>query len=211
MVNDGGINISKKKSMRLNDAIKGVDEVRMIDEDGEMVGVVPLAKALEIAASSELDLCEISPNANPPVCRVMDYGKYLYQQKKKEHDNQKKAQGHEMKQIRIKSFRIDEHDVNIKLKATRKFIESEHRVLLTLMFRARENDHPELGRELLVEKFAKPLEDVAVVVANPRKEGRRMTMTLAPVVNLAKILKQRKDQEAKMAKLQDKNNEAEQL
>ena len=195
--------------MRLNDAIKGVDEVRMIDEDGEMVGVVPLAKALEIAASSELDLCEISPNANPPVCRVMDYGKYLYQQKKKEHDNQKKSQGHEMKQIRIKSFRIDGHDVNIKLKAARKFIESEHRVLITLMFRARENDHPELGRELLIKKFAEPLEDVAVVVAAPRKEGRRMTMTLAPVPNLVKVLKQRKDQEAKMAKMQDQNNEAE--
>lgn len=186
--------------MRLNDAIKGVDEVRLIDEEGEMIGVVPLAKALEIAVSSELDLCEISPNATPPVCRVMDYGKFLYQQKKKEHDNQKKSQGHEMKQIRIKSFRIDEHDVNIKLKATRKFIESEHRVLITLMFRARENDHPELGKELLMEKFAKPLEDVAVVTATPRKEGRRMTMTLAPVANLAKILKQRKDQEAKMAK-----------
>ncbi len=188
--------------MRLNDAIKGVDEVRLIDEDGEMVGVVPLAKALDIAASSELDLCEISPNATPPVCRVMDYGKFLYQQKKKEHDNQKKTQGHEMKQIRIKSFRIDEHDVEIKLKAARKFIESEHRVLFTLMFRARENDHPELGRELLLEKFAKSLEDVATVVAPPRKEGRRMSMTLAPVANLAKILKQRKDQEAKQAKKQ---------
>ena len=189
--------------MRLNDAIKGVEEVRFIDEDGEMVGVVPFAKALEIATSSDLDLCEISPNANPPVCRVMDYGKYLYQQKKKEHDNQKKTQAHEMKQIRIKSFRIDEHDISIKLKAARKFIESEQRVLVTLMFRARENDHPELGRELLVEKFAKPLEDIAVVTAAPRKEGRRMSMTLAPVANLAKVLKQRKDDEAKKAQAQE--------
>lgn len=197
----GGINISKKKSMRLNDAISGVDEVRLIDEDGGMVGVVPFAKALDIAASSDLDLCEISPNANPPVCRVMDYGKFLYQQKKKEHDNQKKSIGQEQKQIRIKSFRIDDHDVKIKLKTTRKFIESEHRVLVTLMFRARENDHPELGRELLIEQFFKPLDDVAVMVAPPRKEGRRMSMTLAPVPNLAKVLKQRKDEEQRKAKM----------
>ncbi len=193
--------------MRLNDAIKGVEEVRLIDEEGEMVGVVPLAKALDIAASSDLDLCEISPNANPPVCRVMDYGKYLYQQKKKEHDNQKKSQAHELKQIRIKSFRIDGHDIEIKLKAARKFIEAEHRVLITLMFRARENDHPELGRDILLEKFAKPLDDVATVVATPRKEGRRMTMTLAPVANVLKIVKQRKDEEARKAKKLEEDSE----
>ncbi len=193
--------------MRLNDAIKGVEEVRLIDEDGEMVGVVPLVKALDIAASSDLDLCEISPGATPPVCRVMDYGKFLYQQKKKEHDNQKKSQGQEQKQIRIKSFRIDGHDVDIKLKTTRKFIETEHRVLVTLMFRARENDHPELGRELLIERFFKPLEDVAIMVAPPRKEGRRMTMTLAPVANLAKVLKQRKDEEARKAKMLEQSEQ----
>ena len=194
--------------MRLNDAIKGVDEIRLIGEDGDMIGIVPLMKAKDIANKAELDLCEISPNATPPVCRVMDYGKFLYQQKKKEHDNQKKSQGQDQKQIRIKSFRIDPHDVTIKLKATRKFIESEHRVLITLMFRARENDHPELGRDLLIENFFKPLEDVATMVSPPRKEGRRMTMTLAPVPNIAKILKQRKDEEArKVKKLEQADNE----
>lgn len=178
--------------MRLNDEISDVKEVRLIDEDGNMQGVVPFSKAINMAKDSDLDLCEISPNAEPPVCRIMDYGKFLYQQKKKEHDNQRKHQQQEQKQIRIKSFRIDPHDLEIKQRKTRKFIESGSRVLITLMFRARENDHPELGRELLEEKFFQPLSDIAKLDSRPRKEGKRMTMTMAPLPNLEKILEKRK-------------------
>jgi len=178
--------------MRLNDEIKGVKEVRLIDEDGAMLGVATFAAALEKAKSADIDLCEISPNAEPPVCRIMDYGKFLYQQKKKEHDNLRRHHSQEQKQIRIKSFRIDPHDLEIKQKTTRKFIEAGHRVLVTLMFRARENDHPELGRAVLEQKLFKPLEDVARMESAPQKEGKRMVMSLSPVPNLPKILEKRK-------------------
>lgn len=183
--------------MRLNDEINDVKEVRLIDEEGNMQGVTPFSVALAKAKSEDLDLCEISPGAVPPVCRIMDYGKFLYQQKKKEHDNLRKHQHHEQKQIRIKSFRIDPHDLEIKLKTTRKFIEAGHRVQINLMFKARENDHPELGYQLLREQFFKGLEDVAKMDAAPRKEGKRMTMSLAPVPNLLKILEKRKAEERK--------------
>jgi len=179
--------------MRLNDEIKGVKEVRLIDEDGNMLGVHTFEAALAKAKSEDIDLCEISPGAEPPVCRIMDYGKFLYQQKKKEHDNLRKHQHVEQKQIRIKSFRIDSHDLEIKLKTTRKFLEAGHRVLITMMFKARENDHPELGREVLEGKFFKSLTDIAKLDSAPRKEGKRMTMTVAPLPALLKLIEKRKN------------------
>ncbi len=186
--------------MRLNDEIDDVKEVRLIDEDGNMQGVVAFSAAMSQAKENDLDLCEISPNAEPPVCRIMDYGKFLYQQKKKEHDNQRKHKQQEQKQIKIKSFRIDPHDVEIKQRSIRKFIETGHRVLILLQFRARENDHPELGRELLEDKFFKPLSDVAKMDSPPRKEGKKMTMVLAPVPNLTKVLELRKKELEKSSK-----------
>lgn len=166
-----------------------------------MFGVVPMDKALAQARQAELDLCEISPTAKPPVCRIMDFGKHLYQQKKKEHDNLRKHQAHEQKQLRIKSFRIDKHDLEIKVKQTRHFIEAGHRVLFTLQFRARENDHPELGRELLQQLF-KYVEDVALMTTPPSKEGKRMTMLLSPVANIEKIVAKRKAEQERLAKEQ---------
>lgn len=187
--------------MRLNDEIKGVKEVRLIDEDGNMLGVLPFEAALAKAKSEDIDLCEISPGAEPPVCRIMDYGKFLYQQKKKEHDNQRKHQHVEQKQIRIKSFRIDAHDLEIKLKTTRKFLEAGHRVLVTLMFKARENDHPELGREVLEDKFFKALTDIAKLDSAPRKEGKRMTMSIAPQPSLMKLIEKKKAEAKKSGKV----------
>ena len=197
----GGNSGGKNKKMRLNHEIRNVKEVRLIGESGEMIGVVPIEKAMTMARQAELDLCEISPTAKPPVCRIMDFGKYVYQQKKKEHENIRKHQAHEQKQLRLRSFRIDRHDLEIKVKQTRFFIESGNRVLFTLQFRARENDRPELGRELLMQIF-KAVEDVAVITSQPVKEGKRMTMLISPVANLEKVLAKRKAERERLAKEQ---------
>ncbi len=194
MTNSGGG--GGKKELRLNEQIRG-DEVRLIGENGEAIGVVPLSMAFEKARVAELDLVEISPTAKPPVCRVMDYGKFKYQQAKREHEQKRKHQASELKQLRIKSFRIEAHDVGIKRSKARQFIEAGHRVLFIMMFRAREHSHADLGERLLLEQFAKPLSDVAKTDSPPRKDGKKMTMTLAPLANLKQILAAREKEEGK--------------
>ena len=189
-------NSGNKKELRLNEQIRG-DEVRLIGEDGEPIGVVPLSAAFEKARAAELDLVEISPTAKPPVCRIMDYGKFKYQQAKREHEQKRKHQASELKQLRIKSFRIEPHDVGIKRSKARQFIEAGHRVLFIMMFRAREHSHADLGEQLLLEQFAKPLSDVAKMDSAPRKDGKKMTMTLAPLANLKQILAAREKEEGK--------------
>ena len=166
-------------------------QVRLISDSGEQLGLVNVEDALKRAQAEELDLVEISPTAVPPVCKLMDFGKYKYQVQKKEHDQKRKTHGMELKQIRIKSFLIDPHDVEIKLKQARTFVEEGHRVVFTMMFRARENQHADLGETLLNEKFAKGLADVSKVDSPPAKDGRKMTMSLSPLPNLKAILTQR--------------------
>ncbi len=185
-----------KKELRLNEQIR-CDEVRLIGEEGEALGVVPLAEAFDRARTAELDLVEISPTAKPPVCRIMDYGKYKYQQAKREHEQKRRHVASELKQLRIKSFRIETHDVEIKRSKAREFIEAGHRVLFVMMFRAREHSHADLGELLLKEQFALPLADVAKVDAPPRKDGKKMTMTLAPLPNLKQILALREKEEGR--------------
>ena len=187
---------SGKKELRMNEQIRA-DQVRLIGEDGEPIGVVPLAVAQAKTREAELDLVEISPTANPPVCRIMDYGKFKYQQAKREHEQKRKHQASELKQLRIKSFRIESHDVGIKRSKARQFIEDGHRVLFTMMFRAREHSHSDLGERLLLEQFTKPLSDVAKMDSSPRKDGKKMTMTLAPLANLKQILAARSKEEEK--------------
>lgn len=178
-----------KKELRLNEQIKvRGDEVRLIGPEGEAVGVVKLMDAQLRARAAEMDLVEISPTATPPVCRIMDYGKYKYQQTKKEHEARRKHQGTELKQLRIRSYKIGDHDLRIKLKQARQFLEAGHRVLFTLMFRAREHGHADLGAKVLAETFGLGLADIAKVEAPPRKDGRKMTMSLAPLPNLKQIL-----------------------
>ncbi len=185
--------------MRLNEQIR-VTEVRVIDEDGEMIGVIPTEEAMARATGIEMDLVEIAPNATPPVCRIMDYGKYKYQQQKKRHDQRKRHHGVEMKQIRIKTFRIDPHDLGIKMKRMRSFLEENNRVLISLMFRAREHSHADLGEKLLLEQVAEPLSDVSKIDSRPSKQGRRMTMMLSPLPNVKKIVAARKAREEAAAK-----------
>jgi translation initiation factor IF-3 len=176
-----------------------VPEVRLISEEGEQLGLVPVEDAMKRAQEAELDLVEISPTATPPVCKLMDFGKYKYQIQKKEHDQKRKTHGAEIKGIRIKSFLIDPHDVQIKRKQTREFLEAGHRVVLTLMFRARENQHADLGAVLLKEQFAQALADIAKVDGAPQKDGRKMVMSLSPLPNLKQILAQRARAEKKAA------------
>ena len=204
MTNGGG---GGKKELRLNEQIR-VDQVRLIGEDGEPIGVVSIAEATEKAKVAELDLVEISPTATPPVCRIMDYGKFKYQQAKREHEQKRKHQASELKQLRIKSFRIESHDVGIKRGKAREFIEEGHRVLFTMMFRAREHSHADLGERLLLEQFSKPLSDVAKMESSPRKDGKKMTMSLAPLPNLKQILQARTKEEER-AKAEKARAEAE--
>ncbi len=198
-----------KKELRLNEQIR-CEEVRLIGEEGEALGVVPLAEASSRAREAELDLVEISPTAKPPVCRIMDYGKYKYQQAKREHEQKRKHVASELKQLRIKSFRIESHDVNIKRSKARDFLEAGHRVLFVMMFRAREHSHADLGELLLKEQFALPLSDVAKVDAPPRKDGKKMTMTLAPLPNLKQILAAR-EKEDNRKKAEEARLEAERM
>ncbi len=197
-----------KKEMRMNEMIRHIDEVRLIGEDGEALGVVRFADALDRAKRAEMDLVEISPTATPPVCRIMDYGKFKYQQTKKEHEARRKQQGTELKQLRIKSYKIGENDLRIKLKQARQFLEANHRVLFTLMFRAREHGHADLGAKLLSDTFGLGLADIAKVEAPPRKDGRKMTMSLAPLPNLKQILATRaKEAEAARRKALEEGRE----
>lgn len=153
-------------------------EVRVIDPDGEQLGVVPTYKALAIAGDHGLDLVEVSPNANPPVCKIMDYGRYKYEQTKKQQEAKKKQSTFQVKEIKIRP-KTGEHDLNTKLNHIRRFIDKKDKVKVTVIFRGREITLSNRGRELL--KFiAESAEEFASVEQSPKFEGRSMTMVLAP-------------------------------
>jgi translation initiation factor IF-3 len=152
--------------------------VRLIDADGNQVGVVPLREALETAESSGLDLVEVSPNVDPPVCRVMDYGRYKYQQNKKLQEAKKRQSGYQVKEIKIRPM-TGEHDLQVKLRHIRRFLENRDKVKVSLMFRGREMAYQGLGASVL-ERVAELTADVANVEQAMRREGRRMFMVLAP-------------------------------
>ncbi len=152
-------------------------EVRLIGENGQQLGIVPAKEALRMAREAELDLVKIAPQAKPPVCKIIDYGKYRYEQSRKEKDAKKKQRTIEIKEIRM-SPNIDTNDLNTKVGAARKFIEKGARVKVTLRFRGREMAHVQTSRVIL-DKFAEQLSDVAVVDKPPKMEGRSMTMFLS--------------------------------
>lgn len=162
----------------MNDQIRA-REVRLINEDGEQVGVVTKTEALRQASVANLDLVLISPNAKPPVARIMDYGKYRFQQQKKVKESRKKSKMVSVKEIRL-SPTIEGNDFNTKLKHARKFITKEGaKVRVSIRFRGRAITHKELGREVL-EKMAEATSDIATVVSKPKMEGRSMFLMLAP-------------------------------
>ncbi len=162
----------------MNDQIRA-REVRLINEDGEQVGVVTKTEALRQASVANLDLVLISPNAKPPVARIMDYGKYRFQQQKKVKESRKKSKTVSVKEIRL-SPTIEGNDFNTKLKHARKFITKEGaKVRVSIRFRGRAITHKELGREVL-EKMAEATSDIATVISKPKMEGRSMFLMLAP-------------------------------
>ncbi|MDZ4842745.1 MAG: translation initiation factor IF-3 [Hyphomicrobium aestuarii] len=162
---------------RINDAIRA-REVRLIDETGENVGVVARFDAQKRAEDAGLDLVEISPDAEPPVCKILDYGKFKYQEQKKAAEARKTQKIVEVKEIKMRPS-IDDHDYDVKLKSMRRFFEEGDKVKVTLRFRGREMAHMQLGMQVLQRVKAELAESVKVE-SEPRLEGRQMVMILAP-------------------------------
>ncbi|WP_024614979.1 translation initiation factor IF-3 [Clostridium sp. Ade.TY] len=153
-------------------------EIRVISKDGEQLGILSNKEALKMAEEQELDLVMISPNANPPVCKIMDLGKFIYEQSKKEKEAKKKQKVINIKEIRV-SLTIEENDIAIKAKKARKFLLDGDKVKVTVRFRGREM---ELGHiaERILDNFVGKLEDVCVIEKKPKREGRNMTLILGP-------------------------------
>lgn len=149
-----------------------------MDTDGKQLGIMPLREALALAEERGLDLVEVAPNANPPVCRLLDYGKYMYELQKKAREARKAAKQVEIKEIRLRP-RIGEHDLEFKLRDARRFLSKGHKVRFRVWFRGREVQHLDVARDLL-DQVVKALEDVGVVEGYPRMEGHIMTMIMAP-------------------------------
>jgi len=163
--------------MRINEQIRG-KEVRLISADSEQLGIAAIKDALRMAQEKELDLVEIAPHAKPPVCRIMDYGKFKYEQSKREKEARKKQKTISVKEVKIRP-NIEDHDLEVKTKNALKFLKEGDKVKVTLMFRGREMAHAELGKKLL-KRVADITEDVAIVERQPKVEGRNMIMILAP-------------------------------
>nr|WP_235216100.1 translation initiation factor IF-3 [Ruegeria halocynthiae] len=163
---------------RVNDKIRA-PEIRLIGAEGENVGVVHPAKAMQLAADAGLDLVEISPNANPPVCKIMDFGKFKYETQKREAEARKKQKIIEVKEVKFRP-NTDTHDYDVKMRNVFKFLENGDKVKVTLRFRGREMAHQNLGRELL-ERVAVDTKEIGKVENMPKMEGRQMIMMIGPL------------------------------
>ena len=168
-------NIAKR--INVNRRIRA-KEVRLIDQDGNQVGVVPLTKALETAESHGLDLVEVAPNVSPPVCRIMDFGRYKYQQNKKLQEAKKRQSTSQVKEIKIRPM-TGEHDLQVKMRHIKRFLDNRDKVKVSIMFRGRELAHTDLGAAVL-QRVAEETSEFAVVEQGARREGRIMVMVLAP-------------------------------
>jgi len=162
---------------RINQGIRA-REVRVIDPDGKQLGILGVREALAAAAEFGLDLVEVSPTANPPVCKIMDYGRFKYEQTKKQQEAKKKQTTFQLKEIKVRP-KTGEHDLQTKLGHMKKFLERKDKVKVTVMFRGREIALSDRGRELL-QQIATEMEELAVVEQYPKFEGRTMIMVLAP-------------------------------
>ena len=161
----------------MNNEIQAM-RVRLIDEKGEMVGVVGLREAQAMADEAGFDLVEVSPNADPPVCKIADYGKFKYEAQKKANEARKKQKIIEVKEIKMRPG-IDDHDYDVKMRAMRKFLDTGDKVKVTLRFRGREMVHQDLGMNVL-KRVREELDPISKVEQMPKMEGRQMTMVLAP-------------------------------
>lgn len=167
----------KKTGPRVNREIK-VPQVRLIDHDGEQVGIVSVDEAMQRANDVSLDLVEIAPTASPPVCKILDVGKLKYQEQKKRSEARKKQKTIEIKEIKIRP-NIDDHDYDVKMRSAKRFIGDGDKVKVTLRFRGRELAHQELGARVL-ERIKEELDLIAKVEQMPKMEGRQMVMVVAP-------------------------------
>jgi translation initiation factor IF-3 len=165
------------KGIRVNDRIR-IKEVRVISQDGTQLGIMPIEQALQTAYSQNLDLVEVAPEARPPVCRIMDYGKYRYEQSKKAREARKKQTIIELKEIKLRP-KTEEHDFKFKARHAERFLKEGNKAKVTMMFRGREMIRMDRGKALL-NRFVEVLKDVAVVEQAPKIEGRNMTLILAP-------------------------------
>jgi translation initiation factor IF-3 len=152
--------------------------VRLVGPDGSQIGVKPLPEALHIAREHDLDLVEVAPNANPPVCKIMDFGKFKYEQDVRRKESRRKTSNVVIKEMKFRP-KIDEHDYTTKTKHVERFLAEGSKVKITIMFRGREMAHPELGKKIL-DRIAEQVRDIGVVEAAPRVDGRNMLMVLAP-------------------------------
>lgn len=168
------------KEIQINEEITE-KELRIIGSDGTQLGIMSAAQALELAAKSNLDLVKIAPQAKPPVCKIMDYGKYRFEQAKREKEARKNQRVIDVKEVRL-SLNIDTHDFNTKLNNALKFIRKGDKVKVSIRFRGREMGHPEIGQATM-ERFAKACEEEAIVEKPAKLEGRNMLMFLAPKPN----------------------------
>jgi translation initiation factor IF-3 len=162
---------------RINEAIRA-NEVRLIGEEGDQLGIFPLREALAIAREQNLDLVEVAPQADPPVCRLLDYGKYAYERARRAREARKAQKPVEIKEIRLRP-KTGEHDIDFKVNRMRSFLKEGFKVRVRVLFRGREITYPEIAQQMLM-KIATGLNDVAVVENQPRMEGRSMYMVLAP-------------------------------
>lgn len=168
---------SINKNYSINQEIRE-KELRVVGSDGEQLGIISSAEALKIAEEKDLDLVMISPNAKPPVCKIMDFGKFIYEQSKKEKEAKKNQKVVSIKEVRV-SLTIEEHDIDIKAKNARKFLLDGDKVKITVRFRGREMELGHIGQRIL-DNFAAKLEDVCLIEKRPKREGRNMTMVLGP-------------------------------
>jgi translation initiation factor IF-3 len=168
----------ERDSTRINERIR-VPEVRLIDENGEQVGIVPTADALEKARERDLDLVEVAPNSKPPVTRILDYSKYKYEQEQKAKAARKHQQQVNVREIKLRP-KIAQHDYETKRGHVERFLKNQDKVKVTIMFRGREQTHPERGRALL-DRLLQDVSELGTMEQEPLQEGRNMTMLLAPV------------------------------
>ena len=171
------ISAPKQPEVRVNERIR-VPQVRVIADDGEQAGVLPVREALALAQSRGLDLVEVSPTARPPVCRIMDYGKFKYEQNRRARKARKKQHVMHLKEIKMRP-KIDEHDYDFKMEHARQFLAARDKVKFTITFRGREMAHPEHGHKL-IQRIIAELVEAATVETPPRSEGRMLTMVMMP-------------------------------
>jgi len=175
----GATNISQAREIRINEAIR-VREVRVVSETGEQLGVMTTQQALDTAREKELDLVEVAPEANPPVCRIMDFGKYKYTQARRQKEARKKQTTILVKEVKM-GPKTEKHDFEFKGKHVRRFLEEGHKVKVTVRFKGREMAHTELGWKML-QKMVESVQDIANVENNPRMEGRMLHIIMSPKI-----------------------------